>query len=305
MTSRRLARPRRTLALLALATLSACLSADPFFFNGREVDGYDWDADPPDPDLEGDLEDEAHPSRIGPESRVEGVIELAGREVHYVYAHRDDAAATIFYSHGNHLNLGFYWQRVELMWSWGYNVLIYDYPSYGLSTGDASEQTMYENAEAALELLPTLPGVDPERVFFIGFSLGGAPATEMAIRAQRGEVSIRPRGLLTESAFCSAEALVQDGTWLNFSGEFLVDGAFDNCGRVAALDPSLRTYILHGTADSFVVPRHAEFLKRAAGDGARLEWFEGAEHSKVPLVDPPRYEALLREFLTLEPAPAP
>ncbi len=287
------------IGLLVTLPLSACFSADPFFFNGIEVDGYDWDAEPADPDLEGDL-GPAHPSLVGPQNRVEGFIELDDREVHYVYAHRDDAAATIFYSHGNYGHLGWYWQRAELMWGWGYNVLIYDYPGYGLSTGDASEQTMYENAAAALELLPTLPGVDPERVFFVGFSLGGAPASEMAVRAQRGETAITPRGLLTESAFCSGETLVQDGTWLNLPGEFLVDGAFDNCERMAILDPGLKRVIVHGSADGFVVPVHAEKLKRAAGDAATLEVFEGAEHGDVPVNDPARYEAVFREFLALE-----
>ncbi len=289
------------IGLLAALPLSSCLSADSFFFNYKAVDGYDWDADPPDPDLEGDM-GPAHPSMIGPDNRVEGFIELADREVHYVYAHRDDALATIFYSHGNYANLGWYWQRVELMWSWGYNVMIYDYPAYGLSTGEPSEQTMYENAEAALELLPTLPGVDPDRVFFIGFSLGGAPASEMAVRAQRGETTLKPRGLLTESAFCSAETIVQDGTWLNLPGEFLVDGAFDNCERMAILDPGLKRVIMHGAYDGFVVPVHAEKLKRAAGDAATLVIFEGegAEHGELPLHDPARYEAVYREFLALE-----
>lgn len=295
-------RPARALVTIALtaavAAAPACLTLDSFFFSPEVVDGYDWDADPPDPDLEGELTD-AHPSVVGPEDRHEGFIELDDRRVHYVFAHREGADTTIFYSHGNTQHLGRYWDRVERMWALGYHVMIYDYPGFGLSTGTPDEPGMYENAAEVLALLEDMPDTDPERVFFFGYSIGATATTELAVRAQNGEIGIAPRGVVTEAAFCSAEALVQDGTFLNFKDDFLTNHVFDNCGNMQTLDDSLPRLIIHGGDDDFVVPRQAELLAAAAGDAGRLEMFEGAVHSDIPLIDGARYDTLLVEFFTL------
>ena len=72
------------ISLVATLSLSSCLSADPFFFNSKEVDGYDWDAEPPDPDLEGDM-GPAHPSTIGPDNRIEGFIEPRFKKTAFFY----------------------------------------------------------------------------------------------------------------------------------------------------------------------------------------------------------------------------
>ena len=64
------------------------------------------------------------------------MIDLGDREVHYVYAHRPDAAATVLFSHGTTWHLGRYWERAEALWERGLNVMIYDYPGYGRSTGE-------------------------------------------------------------------------------------------------------------------------------------------------------------------------
>ncbi|MCB9700479.1 MAG: alpha/beta hydrolase [Myxococcales bacterium] len=261
---------------LALALAGGCLTIDGFFFNGVVVDGFDFDADPPDPDLDGELT-ELHPSIVPPESRVEGFIELDDRRVHYVYAHRPDAAATIFFSHGNARHLGRYYDRVEILWERGFNVMIYDYPSYGLSTGEPDEPSVYENAVAVLELLPTLPDFTADRLVFYGYSLGGAPAYEVAVRGVRGEVP-RPHAMISEAAFCSAETLVQDGSFRDLSGDYLLELKFDNCAKISELD-EIPIFIIHGGADSFVVPRNAQMLKDRAGDNATLWIVEGAEHS--------------------------
>jgi len=268
------------LGIAGLMTLMvACLTVDPLFFNGRAVDGYDWDADPPDPELEGEIEP-AHPSRVPPQARVEGILEVDGRDVHYVYAHRADAAATVFFSHGTTWHLGRYWERVEWLWERGLNVMIYDYPSYGLSTGDPDETTLYANAAAVLEILPTLPDYTEQRLVFYGYSLGGAPTLAMAARGVRGE-GPRPDAVITEAAFCSVEALVQDGAFLDLPASFFSENRFDNCATIALLE-DVPVMIIHGDADTFVVPRHADMLVESASGEVSLRIVEGAGHSFAP-----------------------
>jgi pimeloyl-ACP methyl ester carboxylesterase len=248
--------------LLALVcTTGACLTLDGFIFTNEKVDAYGWDDDPCDPQLQGELSENeellndgppasCHPSLIDLAHRSEGMLELADREVHWMYARADGATTTIFYSHGRSKHLGRYWDRVELLWSLGFNVLTYDYPQYGRSTGSVlDEHTMDENAEAMLEMLDTLEGVDPERVFYYGYSLGSAPTTSMALRAFERDDLPRPLGIVLESPFCSVEALVQDGSFLDFPGGFFADNELDNCARIGKIDESVELMILHGAQD--------------------------------------------------------
>ena len=301
--------PRLLLPLAAL--ISGCLTLDPFVFGNEPLDGYGWDDDPCDPELQGELVEaehrlsggpapSCHPSLVPPEDRTEGFVELPdGTEIHYVFAHREDAPATIVYSHGTGQNIGRYWDRVELLWAMGFHVLIYDYPGYGRSGGEPDEAGVLASATAVVEeALPQMPGVDLGSVFFYGYSLGSGPTYELAWRASEGELSVMPRGVISEAAFCSIEALVQDGARLDLPGSFLSDIRFDNCTKIGRLDPELPVMIIHGTRDDFIVPVHAKMLEDAAvGDEVSLQWIDGADHSEIPVAGPQRYEALMRDFV--------
>jgi alpha-beta hydrolase superfamily lysophospholipase len=296
------------LCLLPLA-VSSCVTLDFLLFNPTKVDEFRWDADPCDPQLTGDLsvarherlggpEPTCHPSIVPPENRVEGLVDSEhGEKIHYVYAHRDDADTTIFYSHGNKAHIGNYWERVELMWELGYNVMIYDYPGFGRSSGEPSEEGCYAAAEAVLDLLPTLPGVDPERVFFYGFSLGGGPTYELALRAVRDQIAVRPRGVLSESAFCSVNALVHDGSHTSLRAEYFSDAHFDNCAKIDAVASEIPVMIIHGEIDDFVVPRHADLLVAATDEEVELHWAESSVHSDIPVMVPDDYAEWLSSFL--------
>lgn len=296
--TRRHAMPGLALGLGALV-LSACLTLDPFIYNPVEVDEYDWDADPCDPLLEGELapfielytgEDTplCHPSIVPEESRREGFIELDDREVHYVFAHHGEVRDTIFYSHGTGRHIGRYWDRVEVLWEAGYNVMIYDYPQYGRSTGETlNESTVYGNGEAALDLTVTFSEVDPQRLYFYGYSLGGGPTMELALRGIRGD-GPAPTAIITEAIFCSIEALVQDGSGLNWPGEFLANDVYDNCGKLEKISgeaPDLPVMIMHGDVDDFVLPTHAELLRERANDDLIYRRIDRGEHSNLPVIE--------------------
>lgn len=298
----------RLLALLP----AACLTVDPFFFDQRSVDEYRWDDDPCDPQLQGELVEvehrrnggpapRCHPSRVPPEDREEGFVALPdGRRIHYVFAHRPGAEATLLFSHGTTWHLGRYWDRVELLWSMGYHVMIYDYPGYGRSEGEPDEAGVFAAAVTVLEqALPTMPDVDLDRVIFMGYSLGGAPTYELALRASEGQLSVVPRAVISESTFCDATTFAQDASRLDLPGELFSDAAWDNCGKIARLDPELPVLILHGTEDDFIVPVHARKLRDAAiGNDVTLRWVEGSDHGELPVVGGETYREWLADFIT-------
>lgn len=284
----------RLAALLAaaLGAASGCLTLDSLLYNPVPVDGYHWDE--ADPNLDGELTD-PHPSVVPAADRQEGFVAADGDQIHWVFAHRAGARGTILYSHGNNRNLGRYWDRVERLWEHGFQVLVYDYPGFGRSTGSPDEASVFAAAEAVIELLSTLPDVDPARVWFLGYSLGAAPSFAMAVRGARGELPVAPVGVISEAAFCSTEALVQDGSFLDLDGDYLVENALDNCARMAELERP--TLVIHGAADSFIVVRHAETLHGLAIAPSTLWVVPGGHHSDLPLVAGDEYDARVIDFV--------
>lgn len=259
--------------------LSGCFDAGAFFFAPRRLDrAYDFDE--VDPELEGDIS-EPHASIVGPDDREEGFLDAGGLAIHWVLARREGATDAILYSHGNGVHLGHYWDRVERLWELGYTVLIYDYPGYGRSEGDPTEDGVYAAGQAALERLAE-EGI--ERIWLYGFSLGGAPTYELAARSERGDAP-DVRGVISEGTFCSAEDLLEDGTQVGIDGHFITQVMLDNCARMRELRDT-PVLILHGTDDRVVLVRHARLLSEAAiATPATVEIIEGATHLDVPLAD--------------------
>lgn len=283
---------RAAIAIGMLAMVSGC-SLDSFLFNPRPVDEYRWDE--ADPNLAGELTD-PHPSIVPAADRSEGFLEIEGARIHWVFAHHDAPVATIVYSHGNRWNLGRYWDRVERMWSRDYSVLIYDYPGYGRSTGTTTEAGVLAASRAALDHAITLPDVDPDRVVLFGYSLGGGPTYDLAARSARGEAP-RVRALISESTFCSVEALVQDGSFLDLAPGYFANSRFDDCARIAELG-ELPVLIIHGLADDFVVPRHAAMLREHAAREPTMFLVPGAGHSDIPRVDGDGYDHAIDQHVT-------
>ena len=226
---------RRAPSLIALLLLG-CLQIEDFFFTNEPIDAYRWDEAAP--ELDGDL-GEPHPSIVPASDRVEGFVTLAsGAEVHWVLARRAGADVTFVYAHGSGPHLGRFWDRVERLWSLGDQVLIYDYPGYGRSTGEPSEAALYEAADAIWdEVVPSRAEIDPERTVLYGYSLGGAPTFHLAARTSRE--ARRPRGVVAESVWCSIEAQIEDAAFLDLSPELLTHLEMDNCARIAELAPDV------------------------------------------------------------------
>jgi len=84
----------------------------------------------------------------------------------------------------------------------GTAVLVLDYPGYGGSGGRATEAALYAAADAAYAALATRPGVDPQRIYVYGRSLGSAVATYTAARHPVA-------GLILESPLTNAAAMAK------------------------------------------------------------------------------------------------
>ncbi len=104
--------------------------------------------------------------------------------------------------HGNGGNISHRVEYCRMLLQAGVSVLVFDYRGYGRSEGRPNEEGTYADAQAAHQWLRQR-GFAARNVIAFGKSLGGAIATELALRETI-------RGLVLQSAFTSIAEVGSD-----------------------------------------------------------------------------------------------
>jgi len=245
--------------------LSGCMTMDGFFFNGSALDAYALGGD------------------VIPADNVEEVTfpTADGATLYGVWAHQPIPDVPVFlYFHGNKDHIDHYWDKVEIYWSLGLEVFIFDYRGFGRSEGDPTWDTLLADGAAAADHASGATGLALGDITFHGLSLGGTCAVNIA--AER-----TPKVLITEDMFASAEHLINDGSGLDLPDGWFVEDEWDNVAAAARVDAPYM--IMHGTADDYIRPANAEDVYGAANDPKLLWMVEGANHAETPETDPDGY----------------
>lgn len=102
----------------------------------------------------------------------------------------------VLFFHGNAGNISHRLDSIEIFHELGLDILIIDYRGYGQSTGKASEEGSYLDAEAAWDYLVNVRGIQADRIIVFGRSLGGAVGAWLANQHT-------PAAVIIESSFTS------------------------------------------------------------------------------------------------------
>ena len=185
-------------------------------------------------------------------------------------ARRAPALGHVLLCHGNAGNIGDRVPHAEILTAVGFDVLLFDPRGYGSSSGRPSEEGTYRDARAALAWLLSRPPVDPARVLYLGESLGGAVALELALAHP-------PAGLVMLSAFTS----VRDMARRHYPAipAAAVPDAYPSLRRIGGLRAPL--LVLHGEDDMIVPVEHRRALFDAAPDPKRLRIVRGVGHNDM------------------------
>jgi uncharacterized protein len=177
-------------------------------------------------------------------------------------------AGQMLLCHGNGGNLSDRVPHIAHLTAAGFDVLAFDYRGYGRSSGRPSEPGTYRDARAARRAL--LERVEPDRVLYLGESLGAAVALELAHEHP-------PAGLILQSPFTS----IRDMARLHYPivPRALVPDAYPSLRLVRELDVPL--LVLHGERDDIVPLFHGEELYEAATCPKRLVTFPDAGHNDL------------------------
>jgi len=165
-------------------------------------------------------------------------------------------------------------------------LLVLDYPGYGGSSGRATEAALYRAADVAYAALERRRGVDPQRIYVYGRSLGSAVATYLAARHPVA-------GLILESPFTNARAMARR-----------LYGLLPTCIVRLSLDTlaNMRrvrcpVLVFHGTADR-LVPTAMGFAVAAATPGpVEVVLIHGAGHNDTYTVGGREYREKLGLFV--------
>jgi len=168
------------------------------------------------------------------------------------------------------------------------NIFIFDYRGYGKSEGTPSEKGTYLDSRAVIEYLSSRPDVDPERIAYMGHSLGAAVAIELALNQP-------PMAMVLVSPFASVRDMANLTLPFPPAG-WLVRNHYDNLTRIRQLNVPL--LVLHGDQDKTVPISQGRKLYEAANEPKMFQALEGAAHNDTYEVGGDKYWGTIETFLT-------
>lgn len=210
-----------------------------------------------------------------------------GERLHgwWVPAPAGRAVAHVLLCHGNAGNVGDRVVHAGHLCAAGLDVLLFDYRGYGRSSGRPSERGTYRDAHAARSHLLARPDIHPDRVVYLGESLGGAVALELALAHP-------PAGLVLMSTFTSVRDMAR--RHYPIVPPALVPDAYPSLHRIGELRAPL--LVVHGDRDDIVPLLHGEELFDAAPGPKRLHVIEGAGHNDLVAVAGEEWAAAIARF---------
>lgn len=177
------------------------------------------------------------------------------------------AAPAVIFAHGN----------AELIDDWpddlypftqlGVGVLLVEYPGYGRSGGEPSQESITETFVAAYDALTARTDIDANRIVLLGRSLGGGAVCTLA--AERPTAA-----LILMSTFTSVQAFADH---LGITGIPIVD-PLDNLSVVQNYPGPV--LVIHGSYDTLIPYTQGVTLSKAAQRGALVTYTCG--HNDCP-----------------------
>lgn len=180
----------------------------------------------------------------------------------------ENASVVILYSYGNMYtsqdinlqnDLKRIHQQLEAVFI-GHTICMYyyDYPQYGKTDGECSEETMNATIWRMYEYIHEHHAKDAMAILLWGFSLGSSPTCYLANRLAKQQVNQQrqPDGIILQSPV--GEAVHLGTGW--YTDDRKEAGWYDNIFRAKETPNWGPTCIVHGQEDKVVPPHSAEMI---------------------------------------------
>ncbi len=208
-----------------------------------------------------------------------------GVSVHALELRGAPGTRTVVHFHNNRETVEACLDFARAVQNEGLGIVLVEYRGYGASrTGEPSEEGLYLDAEAALDMLEAR-GIGPESIVLSGTSLGTGVAAEMARRG-------RGSRLVLMAPYTSIPDLVTDVVPF-FPATALVPDHFETLAKAPSI--AIPTLVIHGTDDE-IVPFWMGREVAGRMPDARLLEVDGGRHGDLFVRERERLLRAIREL---------
>jgi uncharacterized protein len=193
---------------------------------------------------------------------------------------------TMVFFQGNAGHLGYRNYKVRPWLDAGYGVLMIGYRGFS-NPGSPSEEGIYDDARAAIELLRK-QGLPDKAFVFYGESLGTGIATQMATEYEAS-------ALILESPYTSVPDVGED-RYPMVPVHWLIHDKYDSLDKIK--DVHMPLLLLHGELDDVVPAKFGKELFAAANEPKQAEFIPDAGHNNVYNL---RVQQIILNFLSKLP----
>ena len=185
---------------------------------------------------------------------------------------------TIIFSHGNGCDIGSSDVVFKALEDITVNILMYDYPGYGLCKGLTSQESCYD---VILDVYNHVrnTGVDVNDIILMGQSIGTGPTVWLAKELQNDNLS----AVVLISPYTSAMGVVSPAAAaVTRTSVYIVGDSmdiFDSYRNIQSVSCPVK--IIHGTEDRVINFSHAQELQSVANLQMPLAAIEGAGHNDL------------------------
>ena len=179
------------------------------------------------------------------------------------------AKGVLLYFHGNSDNVIRYERNAKIFTKNGYEVWIPDYPTYGKTTGELTEENVYKQAKEVYKLAHSKFSSDS--IFVYGKSLGTGVASYIAAKEKCAGLILETPYYSIPSLFNTYAPIYPTGRMSHF--KFPVGGYLEE-----VTEPVI---IFAATSDKVIPFRNAAKLKKVLKPGDKFITIENGAHNNV------------------------
>jgi hypothetical protein len=202
----------------------------------------------------------------------------------FVPAAAERPRATVIVFNGNAGNRSFRGGLAARLADAGCNVCLFDYRGYGGNGGSPSEAGLLMDGRAVRAFVAARPDVDPDRIVYLGESLGTGVAVALALEA-------KPLALILRSPFTSITDVAAHHYWF-LPVRALLRDRFDSLARIGSVRCPVA--VVAGDRDRVVPINFSMRLFDAAAQPKTFLTVPGADHNDFDLVAGPAIVDALR-----------
>lgn len=168
------------------------------------------------------------------------------------------AVPLVVYFHGNAELIGDHLDLAQSLTARGFAVLLPEYRGYGGCGGSPGQRELREDALAFIDLAVAGGRIDPDRIIYVGRSLGGGIAADLAAARP-------PAALVLEQTFASVRAMALRA----LAPPFLIRHPYETDRTLPGFDGPV--LLVCGSEDQIVPPGHMHRLRELRPDALWLE----------------------------------